>query len=123
MTTKRGCFPLSPLLDEQLMWLLNWCALALATTLFISPWAFGFDGVPAAAWTAWIDAPAIAIVSFAFSSAEQSKWATMIVGIFTAVSPWVLNFSDIRTATAVHGTIGLVITIIAAAKFWVRVAD
>jgi len=95
----------------------------LATTLFISPWAFGFAGVPAAAWTAWIDAPAIAIVSFAFSSAEQSKWATMIVGIFTAVSPWVLNFSDIRTATAVHGTIGLVITIIAAAKFWVRVAD
>jgi hypothetical protein len=94
----------------------------LATTLFISPWAFGFDGVPAAAWTAWIDASAIAIAGFAFSSAEQSKWATMIVGIFTAVPPWALNFSDTRTATAVHGTIGLVITIIAAAKFWVRAA-
>jgi len=47
----------------------------------------------------------------------------MIVGIFTAVSPWVLNFSDTPTATAVHGTIGLIITIIAAAKFWARVAD
>jgi len=105
------------------MWLLNWCALALATTLFISPWVFGFDGVPAAAWTAWIDAPAIAIVSFAFSSAEHSKWGTMIVGIFTTVSPWVLNFLDTRTATAVHGAIGMVITIIAAAKFWIRFAD
>jgi hypothetical protein len=95
----------------------------LAAILFISPWAFGFDGVPAAAWTAWIDAPAIAMVSFAFSSAEQAKWATMIVGIFTTVSPWLIGFSDTQTATAVHGIIGLVITIIAGAKFWLLVAD
>jgi hypothetical protein len=45
--------------------------LALAATLFISPWVFGFDGVPAAAWTAWIDAATIAMVSFAFSSTER----------------------------------------------------
>jgi hypothetical protein len=98
---------------------LNWGVRVLAVILFMSPWAFGFDGVPAAAWTAWIDAPAIAMVSFAFSSGEQVKWATMIVGIVTAVSPWVIGFSDTQTATAVHGAIGLVITIIAGAKFWV----
>ena len=102
---------------------LNGGALVLAAILFMSPWAFGFDGVPEAAWTAWIDAPAIAIASFAFSSAEQTKWATLSVGIFTAVSPWVIGFSDTQTATAVHGTIGLVITIIAGARFWLRVAD
>ena len=67
--------------------------------------------------------PAIAIASFAFSSAEQAKWATLIVGIFTVVAPWVIGFSDTQTATAVHGTIGLVITMIAGARFWLRVAD
>jgi hypothetical protein len=102
---------------------LNGGALVLAATLFISPWAFGFNGVPKAAWTAWIDAPAIAIASFAFSSAEQAKWAILIVGIFTAVSPWVIGFSDTQAATAIHGTIGLVITIMAGARFWLRVAD
>jgi hypothetical protein len=108
-------------LTEEAM--LNWGAVVLAASLFVSPWAFGFDGVPAAAWTAWIDALAIAMASFAFSNAEQAKWATMIVGIFTAVSPWVFDFSDTPTATAVHGTIGLVITIIAGAKFWLRVVN
>jgi len=73
-------------------------------------------------WTAWIDAPTIAMVSFAFSSTEQSKWATMIIGIVTAVSPWMLGFSGTSAATAVHGTIGLVITILAGAKFWLRVS-
>jgi len=102
---------------------LNWCALVSAAALFISPWVFGFEGVPAAAWTAWIEALAITMVILAFASAGQSKWATMFTGIFTAVSPWILDFSDTRHAVAVHSTIGLVITIIACAKFWLRVAD
>ena len=97
---------------------LNRGSLALAVILFMSPWAFGFDRVPAAAWTAWIDAPVIAMISFAFSSTEQAKWATMIVGIFTTVSPWMIGFSDAQTATAVHGAIGLAITILASAMFW-----
>jgi hypothetical protein len=102
---------------------LNRGALALAAILFVSPWPLGFNRVPAAAWTAWIDAPAIAMVSFAFYNAEQAKWATMIVGIFTTVSPWLIGFSDSQAATVVHGAIGLAITVIACAKFWSRVAD
>jgi hypothetical protein len=35
----------------------------------------------------------------------------------------VIGFSDTQTATAIHGTIGLVITIIAGGRFWLRVAD
>lgn len=97
---------------------LNRGALALAAILFMSPWVFGFDRIPAAAWTAWIDAPVIAMISFAFSSAEHAKWATMVVGIFTTVSPWLIGFSDTQTATAVHGAIGLAITIVACAKLW-----
>ncbi|MFI0479819.1 SPW repeat protein [Actinomadura sp. 9N215] len=31
-----------------------WTATAFALLIFVSPWAFGFDGADAAAWTAWI---------------------------------------------------------------------
>ncbi|MFI0446446.1 SPW repeat protein [Actinomadura sp. 6N118] len=31
-----------------------WTATAFALLLFVSPWAFGFTGDDAAAWTAWI---------------------------------------------------------------------
>ncbi|TDD69007.1 SPW repeat protein [Actinomadura rubrisoli] len=31
-----------------------WTATAFALLIFVSPWAFGFDGEDAAAWTAWI---------------------------------------------------------------------
>jgi hypothetical protein len=31
-----------------------WTTTAFATLIFISPWAFGFTGAHAAAWTAWI---------------------------------------------------------------------
>jgi hypothetical protein len=99
---------------------LKWGTLVLAAVFFMSPWVFGFNDVPAAAWTAWIEAPAIAMISLAFSSAEGAKWAAMIVGIFTTVSSWVLGFSDNQAATAVLGTIGLIITIIAGVRFWLR---
>ena len=107
-------------LDEAV---LKWATLVLAAILFMSPYAFGFDDVPAAAWAAWIEAPAIAMISLAFSSAEEAKWAAPIVGIFTTVSPWVLGFSDTQAATAVHGTIGLIITTIAGARFWLPIVD
>ncbi|MEW9530208.1 SPW repeat protein [Microbispora sp. NPDC049125] len=32
----------------------SWVTAAFGALLFVSPWAFGFDGDQAAAWTAWI---------------------------------------------------------------------
>src|SRR5512139_3812637 len=39
-----------------------WTRTAFAVLLFISPWAFGFTGADAAAWTAWIAGGVAAIV-------------------------------------------------------------
>jgi hypothetical protein len=39
-----------------------WTATAFAVLIFVSPWAFGFSGADAAAWTAWIAGGAAAIV-------------------------------------------------------------
>ncbi|GIH72880.1 SPW repeat domain-containing protein [Sphaerimonospora thailandensis] len=32
----------------------SWVTAAFGALLFVSPWAFGFDGDAAAAWTAWL---------------------------------------------------------------------
>jgi hypothetical protein len=40
----------------------TWTATAFAVLIFISPWAFGFTGENAAAWTAWIAGGVAAIV-------------------------------------------------------------
>ncbi|GII56905.1 hypothetical protein Pth03_52940 [Planotetraspora thailandica] len=39
----------------------SWVVAAFGALLFVSPWAFGFDGDSAAAWTAWI-AGAVTVV-------------------------------------------------------------
>ncbi|WP_204056756.1 SPW repeat protein [Microbispora corallina] len=39
----------------------SWVTAAFGALLFVSPWAFGFDGHASAAWTAWI-AGAVTVV-------------------------------------------------------------
>jgi SPW repeat-containing protein len=39
-----------------------WTTTAFAVLIFVSPWAFGFSGSAAAAWTAWIAGGIAAIV-------------------------------------------------------------
>ncbi len=40
----------------------TWTATAFAVLIFVSPWAFGFSGQHAGAWTAWIAGGVAAIV-------------------------------------------------------------
>ncbi|RAY13874.1 hypothetical protein DPM19_16330 [Actinomadura craniellae] len=40
----------------------SWTGTAFAVLIFVSPWAFGFSGDDAAAWTAWIAGGVAAIV-------------------------------------------------------------
>ncbi|MBD2898938.1 hypothetical protein amrb99_79150 [Actinomadura sp. RB99] len=40
----------------------SWAATAFALLIFVAPWAFGFTGAHAPAWTAWIAGGAAAIV-------------------------------------------------------------
>ncbi|MFC7386012.1 SPW repeat domain-containing protein [Sphaerisporangium rhizosphaerae] len=41
----------------------SWVTAAFGALLVVSPWAFGFDGSAAAAWTAWIAGAATVIVT------------------------------------------------------------
>jgi hypothetical protein len=55
----------------------TWTATAFAVLIFISPWAFGFTGENAAAWTAWIAGGVAAIVGvWGATQARSSSTAT-----------------------------------------------
>jgi SPW repeat-containing protein len=51
-----------------------WTSTAFAVLIFVSPWAFGFSGSGAAAWTAWIAGGVAAIVGV--WDATQAKSTT-----------------------------------------------
>jgi hypothetical protein len=51
-----------------------WTTTAFAVLIFVSPWAFGFTGQDAAAWTAWIAGGVAAIVGL--WSATQARSST-----------------------------------------------
>ncbi|MEV4458985.1 SPW repeat domain-containing protein [Microbispora sp. NPDC004025] len=40
----------------------SWVTAAFGALLFVSPWAFGFDGDTASAWTAWITGAVTVVV-------------------------------------------------------------
>lgn len=89
----------------------DWTNLILAAWLFVSPWALQFApgataggttaGLSAAAWNAWISGVVIAVIAAMalFQLQQWEEWSNAVVGLWVAVSPWVLGFSGLTTAT------------------------
>ena len=94
----------------------------LGVCLLIAPWALGFTDRGAAAWNAWIAGAAIALVAlgalFAFS--EWEEWANLALGVWAAIAPWAVAFSESAAATSVHAAIGLAVAFLAAVRLWFR---
>jgi hypothetical protein len=99
---------------------INGINLVLAGILFFSPWLFGFSGETTAAWTALITGGVIAIVAaVALAELRQwEEWVNGILGLFVAVSPWLLGFSGVSHAMWTHVVLGLVIAALAAYEAW-----
>lgn len=67
----------------------------LGAWLIASPWIFGFAHThSAAAWCAWVLGAAILIVSLAAARvpAAWQEALTLLLGICSLVSPWVLGY-------------------------------
>ncbi|MBF9232652.1 SPW repeat protein [Microvirga alba] len=81
----------------------------LGALLFSSPWIFGFRADPLAAWNAWFcGALALFIALSAISRAyDWEEWLNLIVGLWTAASPWLLGFFGVVAAMWVHLFVGL----------------
>jgi SPW repeat len=94
--------------------------LILGAILFVSPWIFGFDGSRAAenANIAGIVIVVLAIAALA-AFAVWEEWLNLIVGLWTLISPWVLNFHTNTKAMAVCVIIGIAVAVLAAVEIWI----
>jgi hypothetical protein len=93
--------------------------LALAAWLFFTPWMFGFTAEPAA-WNASLSGLAIGAIAIAalVEFAEWEEWTNLALGMWVAMSVWVIGFADHAAATLVHLTVGSIVTIAAALRLW-----
>jgi hypothetical protein len=88
--------------------------------LLFSPWLFGFAAEPAASWSSWIAGALIALFGILAMVKFQiwQEWANLALGAWSFVAPWLLGFSAISAATAVHMTVGAVVVALAAYELW-----
>jgi SPW repeat-containing protein len=94
--------------------------LVLGVWLFLSPWIFGFHPETAASWNAWLSGIVIAAlaVSALAAFAEWEEWLNLIVGLWVAVSPWVVGFSANAGAARDHLVVGVIVAVVAAVRLW-----
>ena len=99
----------------------DWGNLLVGAWLFISPWMLQFAAgtgtdatVAAAAWDAWISGVIIIVIAGTalFRLQQWEEWVNIVVGLWVAISPWVLGFTSLTTATSnavIVGTIAVVL--------------
>jgi hypothetical protein len=93
------------------------CAVLLTT----APWIFGLDGGNIATWNAWLNGSVIALIAVAalVYEAEWEPETTLGVGLWVALSPYIIGFMQDATATLVHVLVGLATAALAVAKLLV----
>src|SRR5262245_55114720 len=92
--------------------------LVLAIFLFVSPWLFAFVHGTLRIDT-WVCAALVAAVSFAALVAfrDWEEWINCILGLWIAVSPWILGFEH-TAAAVVNVAVGFLIAYLALLELW-----
>ncbi|MGD9880507.1 MAG: SPW repeat protein [Reyranella sp.] len=95
-------------------------SLVLAVVLGVTPWVLEFTTNEVMAANAWISALAIAVVAIEAltRTAEWEEWINLVLGLWVAVSPWVLNFAGHEAARWTHVVIGLIVAALAGVTLW-----
>lgn len=80
-----------------------------------SPWLLAYSGEQAAMWNAVIFGLIIAGAELTalFRVMAWEEWASFAIGIWLAISPWVLGFNSIAAATWNAVIVGLVVAALA----------
>jgi SPW repeat len=99
--------------------------LVLGAGLFLSPWIFGFAAETQPSWNAWLSGIVIAALAIGALAAyaDWEEWLNLIVGLWVAVSPWLVGFHANMTAAWVHLIAGAVVALVAAARIWIAHHD
>jgi phosphoglycerol transferase MdoB-like AlkP superfamily enzyme len=89
--------------------------LLLGLWFFITPWVFAYQIPSIQAWTAFISG-AVMVVLAAFDLYKTYFWAVvlnLLVGIWVAVSPWVLGMADNAELTWNAVIVGVAVAVLA----------
>jgi len=99
---------------------LDFYNLLLALVLFVSPWLFALQNATAKL-DLWVSSAIIALISLGaiVAYASWEEWTNLFLGIWLAVSPWVIGFAHTR---AMHFSIaiGAAVAFLAALELWLR---
>ena len=100
--------------------LLSWAIAALAICLFVSPWALGYRGHLALQWNAWLVGFLLAYTAFAelFELLVWEEWAVSAMGVWLALSPWILRFGGETGVASVQSLIGVSVAVISGLELW-----
>jgi Na+/citrate or Na+/malate symporter len=94
--------------------------LVVGALLFLTPWTLGFVGERTISWNAWVSGAAIFAVAIVALVAftEWEEWINVALGVWVALSPWILGFYANATATDVHLAAGLAVALLAGVRLW-----
>ncbi len=111
---------MSALSDRSLVQLQDWANMVLGAALFVSPWVLGFAGETAPAWNAWVCGAVIAALAVValLSFAEWQEWINAALGLWVAVSPWLLGFAALSAALWTHLILGVLVAALATWRAW-----
>jgi hypothetical protein len=88
--------------------------------LAFSPWFLSYVATTSAAWDAWVAGAVLIAIALAaiYVHHPSEEWVSMIVGLWSVVSPWVLGFAALSAAVAVHVLAGITVAAISAIILW-----
>ncbi len=98
----------------------DWVILVCGVLLFVAPWAMGFSGYMAPAWSAWIGGIVIAGMAIAtlVQFAEWEDWVALVAGAVVIIAPWALGFAALHYAVWAFVALGLVVALASVSEIW-----
>jgi len=98
----------------------DWACVALGVWLVVSPWVLGFSDHSAALWNALLFGIAIVAVEFidVYFPDPWPERVSVALGVWVAISPFVLGFAAITAAAWSTALTGVVVVLLGAWTVW-----
>ena len=92
----------------------------LGLFLIASPWLLGFSGEQAATWNAALVGVLLGAVALTgvIDLREWEGWASLALGLWAIIAPWVVGFAGAVNAMWTHVGVGLSTASLAAVELW-----
>ncbi|HYC16501.1 MAG TPA: SPW repeat protein [Pseudolabrys sp.] len=92
---------------------------ALASILILAPWIFGFTSAAIPSANAVISGAVLGLASISaiVILAEWPEWVSLVVGLWVAISPWVVGYDATAvSAMRTNALIGIGVVLLVAAE-------